>query len=128
MLPWREHFFEGSIDGAHFSGTQKVAPNSVGMQHAVYKCPATDIAMLTGLHYEDVLFEEIARGPVRLHCPLCGTMHIVPLWRGADLHDSRLLSRLSLLNNLTVLISVASVASLRAATLLTLWNPRGSRK
>jgi len=51
------------------------------MQHAVYKCPETDITMLTGVHYEDARFEEISRGPVRLHCPLCGTMHIVPLWR-----------------------------------------------
>ena len=51
------------------------------MQHVVYKCPETQINMLTGLHYEDARFDEITQAPVQLNCPLCRSMHIVPLRR-----------------------------------------------
>jgi hypothetical protein len=63
------------------AGTRAGRLHSFGMQHAVYKCPETEIMVLTGLHYADAQFEEITRGPVRLDCPLCRRMHIVPLRR-----------------------------------------------
>jgi len=66
---------------ASSGGTCEAAPNSFGMQHAVYKCPETNINMLTGLHYQDTTFDEISQAPVKLHCPLCGKVHVVPLRR-----------------------------------------------
>ena len=57
----------------------------------VYKCPVTDIDVISGISCDDHVHELIARSWLLVDCPVCGTTHPMHLREAREPADIKLL-------------------------------------